>query len=119
VTNTNVVPVSRWCAANRRGAPFWIHGDEGTICGRVRFDDFVQIERGGSVQRYEGLGDWFTVGFGGAMCELLSAIVDGRAPSNSARSHLPALELIAAACESAGLDGAARRVSWTVASTTT
>ena len=49
------------------------------------------------------VGDWFTTGFEGAMCELLCAIQAGRNPSHAASSYLRALELAFAACESANV----------------
>ncbi|NGM70494.1 Gfo/Idh/MocA family oxidoreductase [Natronolimnobius sp. AArcel1] len=46
-------------------------------------------------------GTWFPDGFHGAMAELLSAIDEGREPSNSARNNLRTLELCYAAVASA------------------
>jgi predicted dehydrogenase len=46
-------------------------------------------------------GDWFTTGFEGAMCELLCAIQDERAPTHAASDNIRSLELAFAACESA------------------
>ncbi len=50
-------------------------------------------------------GCWFENGFLGTMGELLRAIEEGREPANSARSHLPALELCFAALRSADRGG--------------
>lgn len=46
-------------------------------------------------------GEWFKNGFEGTMAELLSAIAENRAPSNSARNNLKSLALCFAAIESA------------------
>lgn len=45
-------------------------------------------------------GDWFNDGFRGTMGELLSAIEDGREPSNGARANLRSLAIAFAAVES-------------------
>ena len=91
----------------RPGNPFWIHGTEGTIRGSVRKGtDFVELERGPTLTRYELEGNWFPDGFAGTMGELCSAIAEDREPFNSGRHNLLSLEMILSACRSAELDGA-------------
>jgi predicted dehydrogenase len=94
------------CAETRRGGhPFWIHGSEGTIRGNVLgAEDFVELERAGTTVRYKLEGAWFPDGFGGTIGELLCAIAERRAPSNSARHNLLSLQMTLAACESADRD---------------
>lgn len=96
---------------DRSGDPFWIHGTEGTIRGSIRKGtDFVELERGGSCERFALEGEWVPDGFAGAMGELCSAIAERREPFNSGRDNLLSLELTLAACRSAERDGAPVRV---------
>ena len=91
----------------RPGAPFWIHGTEGTIRGSVLLgSDFLELDRDGEVVSIELEGAWYPDGLAGAMGELLSAIADDREPYNSARHNLLSLELTLAACRSADANGA-------------
>jgi len=90
----------------RGGAPFWIHGTEGTIRGSVLLgSDFLELDRDGEVTPIEIEGAWYPEGLAGTMAELLSAVAEDRAPYNSARHNLLSLELTLAACRSADLDG--------------
>jgi predicted dehydrogenase len=91
----------------RPGAPFWIHGTEGTIRGSVLLgSEFLELDRDGGLTPLELEGAWFPDGFAGALGELLSAVADDREPYNSARHNLLSLELTLAACRSADRDGA-------------
>ena len=81
--------------------PFWIHGSEGTITGRVAAGEFVELERDGITTRYPLPGAWFPDGFAGTMGELLCAIAEDREPYNSGRHNLESLELTLAAIASA------------------
>jgi predicted dehydrogenase len=93
---------------SRPGAPFWIHGTEGTIRGSVTFGaEFLELDRDGEVTRPALEGAWYPDGMAGALGELLSSIDEAREPFNSARHNLLSLELTLAACRSADLDGAA------------
>ena len=88
----------------RGGAPFWIHGTEGTIRGSVLLgSDFLELDRDGEVTPFELEGAWYPEGLAGTMAELLSAIAEDREPYNSARHNLLSLELTLAACRSADL----------------
>jgi predicted dehydrogenase len=100
------------CAATPRpNKPFWIHGSEGTIRGRVLGSgkvpgsERVELERAGATTRFQLDGTWNSQGFAGTMGELVTAIAEGREPSNSARHNLLSLELTLAACRSAEHDG--------------
>lgn len=95
------------CAATHTGHPFWVHGTEGTIRGDVdcKSGDYVELEKDGVSTRFELEGNWFPDGFAGAMAELMSSVVEGREPYNSARNHLLTLEATHAACRSAEQDG--------------
>lgn len=90
--------------------PFWIHGTEGVIRGKVmgsaptREPDELELERGGRRSRLELEGSWNREGFAGTMGELLTAIAEDREPYNSARHNLQSLELTLAACRSAEQD---------------
>lgn len=86
--------------------PFWIHGSEGTITGRVATGEYVELERDGVHTRFPLAGEWMLDGFAGTMGELMCAIEEQREPSNSARHNLLSLELTLAACRSAEQDGA-------------
>ena len=90
----------------RPGAPYWIHGTEGTIRGSVLGSDFLELDRDGEVVRFTLEGAWYPEGLAGTVGELLSAIAENREPYNSARHNLLSLELTLAACRSADLDGA-------------
>lgn len=98
-------------ATTRPTKPFWIHGTEGTIRGRVLGSgnvpgsELVELERNGARTRFDLDGTWSSQGFAGAMGELVSAIAEGREPYNSARHNLLSLELTLAACRSAEEDG--------------
>jgi predicted dehydrogenase len=98
-------------ATTRPAKPFWIHGTEGTIRGRVLGSgnvpgtELVELERNGTRTRFDLEGTWHSQGFAGTMGELVSAIVDGREPYHSARHNLLSLELTLAACRSAEQDG--------------
>ncbi len=91
---------------SRGGAPFWIHGTEGTIRGSVLLgSDFLELDRDGQITSFELEGAWYPDGLAGTMAELLSAIAEDREPYNSARHNLLSLELTLAACRSADLNG--------------
>jgi predicted dehydrogenase len=98
-------------ATTRPSKPFWIHGTEGTIRGRVLGSgnvpgsEFVELERNGARTRFELEGTWNSQGFAGTLGELVSAIAEGREPYNSARHNLLSLELTLAACRSAEEQG--------------
>jgi predicted dehydrogenase len=92
----------------RPGAPFWVHGTEGTIRGSVTAGaEFLELDRDGEVTNLPLEGSWYPDGMAGTLGELLSAVDEGREPFNSARHNLLSLELTLAACRSADLDGAA------------
>jgi len=99
------------CAASvRPNKPFWIHGSEGTIRGRVLGsgsvpgEELVELERNAATTRFELDGTWHSQGFAGTMGELVTAIAEGREPYNSGRHNLLSLELTLAACRSAEED---------------
>jgi predicted dehydrogenase len=98
-------------ATTRPSKPFWIHGTEGTIRGRVLGSgnvpgsELVELERNGARTRFELEGTWNSQGFAGTLGELVSAIAEGREPYNSARHNLLSLELTLAACRSAEEQG--------------
>jgi predicted dehydrogenase len=91
--------------------PFWIHGTDGVLRGKVigsgpvREDDELELERGGVRTRFSLDGRWNSEGFAGSMGELMCAIAEDREPSHSARDNLATLELTLAACRSAELGG--------------
>lgn len=92
--------------ARAGGCPFWIHGTEGTIRGSVLLgSDFVELERGDETTRFPLEGQWFTDGFAGAMAELMTAIIEGREPENSAEHVLATVRLSLAAVRSAASGG--------------
>jgi predicted dehydrogenase len=103
-------------ATTRPSKPFWIHGTEGTIRGRVLGSgnvpgsELVELERDGARTRFELDGTWNSQGFAGAMGELVSAIAEGREPYHSARHNLLSLEFTLAACRSAEENGDPVRV---------
>ena len=91
----------------RPGAPFWIHGTEGTIRGSLLLgSEHLELDRDGEVVPFELQGAWYPEGLAGTMGELLSAVAEGREPYNSARHNLLSLELTLAACRSADANGA-------------
>ncbi len=91
----------------RPGAPFWIHGTEGTIRGSVLLgSEFLELDRHGETTRFALEGSWYPDGLAGTLAELLGAVADDREPYNSARHNLLSLELTLAACRSADRDGA-------------
>lgn len=91
----------------RPASPFWVHGSEGTIRGSAHAgSEFLELDRGGAVTRYELEGSWYPDGMAGTLGELLSAVAEDREPFNSARHNLLSLELTLAACRSADQDGA-------------
>ena len=65
----------------------------------------ITLYRDEEVLAAELTGQWFNDGFAGAMGELLCAIEDDRAPSNSARHNLHSLEIAFAAIASAEQGG--------------
>ncbi|WP_221584606.1 Gfo/Idh/MocA family protein [Microbacterium sp. G2-8] len=84
------------------GCPFWIHGTEGTIRGSILRDtDAVELDRDGERTSFPLEGAWFVDGFAGAMGELMSAVVEGRAPENSAAHVLGSVRVGLAAVRSA------------------
>jgi predicted dehydrogenase len=92
----------------RPGAPFWVHGTEGTLRGSVHHgSEFLELDRDGEITRLELIGSWYPDGLAGTLGELQSAVAENREPYNSARHNLLSLELTLAACRSAELDGAA------------
>lgn len=93
--------------AEHQGHSFRIDGGAGLIRGSVLGNDHVELVRDGRVTRFPLDGKWFPDGFAGTMGELLSAIAEGREPSNSGRENLGTIELTLAACRSADEDGAA------------
>ena len=80
-----------------------VSGTEGTITseGPDLEEQSVTIytEEGYATPALQGT--WFPDGFHGAMAELLSAVEEGREPSNSGRNNLRSLELCFAAVASA------------------
>jgi predicted dehydrogenase len=91
--------------------PFWIHGTEGTIRGRMMGRDFVEVEKDGAFHSVALEGDWWSVGFSGTMGELLTAITEDREPANSGRDNLRTVALTEAANRSADAGGAPVRVA--------
>lgn len=96
------------------GQLFWIHGDRGTIRGRIGDagfggEDELTVETADGTAAQPLRGRWFNDGFAGTMAELLSAISEDREPYHSGRHHLLSLEMTLAACRSAQEDG--RRVA--------
>jgi predicted dehydrogenase len=92
-------------ASVQQGHSFWVHGKRGTIRGCVLPERFVELDDGQSVHSFDFDGAWFPDGFAGTLGELCWAIVEDRAPYNSARHHLLSLDLTLAACRSAELEG--------------
>jgi predicted dehydrogenase len=92
-------------ASSQHGHSFWVHGTHGTVRGCVLPERFVELDDGKSVHSFDFQATWFPDGFAGTLGELCWAIVEGRAPYNSARHHLLSLDLTLAACRSANLDG--------------
>jgi predicted dehydrogenase len=91
----------------RPGAPFWVHGTEGTIRGSVTPGaEFLELDTGAEVTRLSLEGSWYPDGMAGTLGELLRAIDEEREPFNSARHNLLSLELTLAACRSADQGGA-------------
>jgi predicted dehydrogenase len=100
------------CSQTRRPEkPFWIHGSDGTIRGRVLGSghmpgsESVELERDGRTVGFQLDGRWNPDGFAGAMGELLTAIAEDREPFNSARHNLLSLRMTLAACRSADEGG--------------
>lgn len=91
---------------------FWIHGSTGTLRGSVLGSgprpgsESLELERNGTVTRFQLDGSWHTNGFAGTMGELITAIAENRTPYNSARHNLVSLGLSLAACRSAEAEGA-------------
>lgn len=81
----------------------FVSGTEGTITseGPDLEEQSVTIYTPDGYATPDLEGTWFPDGFHGTMAELLSAIEDGREPSNSARNNLRSLELCFAAVASA------------------
>ena len=103
---TAVLRVVGDARTTRPACPFWIHGTEGTLRGSILGgSDFIELERGGASTRFALEGQWFVDGFAGTMGELMSAIDEGREPSNSAADNLATVAITVAACESAARDG--------------
>jgi predicted dehydrogenase len=88
-----------------QGHPFWIHGSKGTIRGRVRHHEFLELEREQSVQRFDLQGGWYLDGFAGAFAELIDSIREDRLPYNSVAHNMKTLEIAFAACASADENG--------------
>ena len=98
------------CTA-RPGSLFWVHGSEGTIRGNVHAgSEFLELDREGTISRFQLEGSWYPDGLAGALAELMSAIAEDREPSNSAHHNLLSLELTLAACRSADQNGAPVRL---------
>ncbi|MHC2998553.1 Gfo/Idh/MocA family protein [Microbacterium sp. HJ5] len=96
--------------ASTGGCPFWIHGTEGTIRGSVLLgSDRLELDRDGTRTSFELEGQWFPDGFAGSMGELLTAVVEGREPENSAAHVLASVRLGLAAVASAESAGAPQR----------
>lgn len=88
--------------ASHPGCPFWVHGTDGTVRGSILGgSDRVELDRDGATTRYPLTGQWFVDGFAGTMGELMSAVLEGRQPENSARDNLATVGLMLAAQESA------------------
>ncbi len=81
----------------------YIAGTQGTLVsvGKDLTRQSVRLYTKRGIARPRLEGTWFKDGFHGTMAELLCAIEEGREPTNSARSVLPALELCFAAVASA------------------
>jgi predicted dehydrogenase len=92
----------------RRGHPFWVHGTEGTVRGDIDSScgDRLEVEIGGRTETIKLAGNWFPDGFGAAMGELMQAVIENRAPTNSLRDHLRTVATACAACDSARAGGA-------------
>jgi predicted dehydrogenase len=69
----------------------------GDVCGVANVT--LQTSEGKCQPTLEGT--WFVEGFSGAMGELLTAIEEGRTPSNSGRNNLTTLALLFAIVQSA------------------
>lgn len=90
----------------RGSAPFWVHGTAGTLSGSVLLgSDRLTLDRGETRTSFALAGEWFVDGFAGAMAELMSAVVEGREPENSATDNAATLRLVAAAAASARAGG--------------
>ena len=88
------------------GCPFWIHGTAGTLRGSVLLgSDALELDRDGELTPFALEGQWFPDGFAGSMGELLTAIVEGREPENSAEHVLATVRLGIAAVASADAGG--------------
>jgi predicted dehydrogenase len=93
--------------ATSGGAPFWVHGTQGTIRGSVLLrSDRVELDRDGDVRTLPTPGAWFTDAFAASMGELLTAIAQDREPENSATDALETVRLVLAARDSAAGGGA-------------
>ena len=94
--------VFRASAPRAESGSFRIEGTTGVITheGRSLGGEVVRIETEDAALDLNLQGNWWSNGMIGTMTELISAIDEGRTPSNSAESSLPGLALCFAALES-------------------
>lgn len=85
------------------GAPFWIHGTQGTLRGSILLgSDSITLERKQTPTETIPLeGEWFVDGFAGTLAELMTSINENREPENSASDALNTVNIILAAAKSA------------------
>lgn len=93
--------------ASEPGCPFWVHGTTGTLRGSVLVDsDRLEVDDGTARTAVPLRGAWFVDGFAAAMGELMCAVIEGRAPENSAADAARSAALVLAARTSAEQGGA-------------
>ena len=92
--------------ASEPGCPFWVHGTTGTLRGSVLLgSDRLELDDGTTRTSVPLHGAWFVDGFAAAMGELMTAVVEGRQPENSAADAARSVALVLAARTSAEQDG--------------
>jgi predicted dehydrogenase len=101
--NAAATLVLRGSSRFRAQGRYRVDGDEGAILhdGAALGGDTVEVHSSQGVTTVDLEGSWWTNGMHGTMAELMCAIEEKRAPSNSARASLPGLALCFAALQSA------------------